>query len=391
MPDDVALHLRGTGFDRVAARPEVAVGPRTVIDSVRIIAEKLAVRAQDFLGDLLQPLVQFTPKKFLDRAFGAGDAGSRHAAERAHLVEAHDFDFGIRLGQFLTDDGIFRGGFAVALKLLRKFDQPADTALKDQVEPRAIGAAFIHEGADGDVPAVVHFAEYVFFRDADVAEEDLVEFAFAGHLLQRTDLHSGCFHVDEQDGETFVLGRRGVGTGNDFAPIADPPVAGPDFLPVDDVMVAIKNRGSLQIGEVRAGVWFRKSLAPDFFGAQNFRYEPFLLGLGAVGDNRRTNQAQTQRVRHRRGFGTRHFFPEDGLLHQRGAAAAKFFWPGNGRPAAFVQLSLPGAKVGIRFFERFVLPLGPVFRDVRREPGPQLVTKLFFFCGEVQIHLKTPS
>src|SRR5262245_51623770 len=56
--DDVPLHLGGPRLDRVAARAEVAVRPRSVVDRSRIEAFELTVRTEQLLRDLLEPLVQ---------------------------------------------------------------------------------------------------------------------------------------------------------------------------------------------------------------------------------------------------------------------------------------------------------------------------------------------
>ena len=137
--------------------------------------------------------------------------------------------------------GSSSGGPAVALDVAREFDQARNVAFENEMEARAVGAAFVHQSAHRDVPAVVHFAEDVFGGDADIAKEKLVEFGFAGHLAQRTNFDAGRFHVHQQDGETFVFRGGGVGAHDEFAPVADPAVAGPNFLAVDDVVIAIED------------------------------------------------------------------------------------------------------------------------------------------------------
>ncbi len=53
MAYDVALDFRRAGFNRVAARAQVAVRPRAVIDRVPVRGFELAVGAQELLRDLL--------------------------------------------------------------------------------------------------------------------------------------------------------------------------------------------------------------------------------------------------------------------------------------------------------------------------------------------------
>jgi hypothetical protein len=76
MPDDVALHFGSAGLDGVAAGAQVAVGPCSVIDGVWIVAEQLSIGAENFLGDLLQALIQLAPEKFLDGTFRPRNASS---------------------------------------------------------------------------------------------------------------------------------------------------------------------------------------------------------------------------------------------------------------------------------------------------------------------------
>src|ERR1700758_5623034 len=111
MPDDVALYFGRTSFDGVAPRAEVGVSPDAFIHGVRISGLKLAIRAKNFLGNLLEPLIQLAPENFLNAAFGPRHACRGNAAERAHLIEAHNFDFGAALCELLTDQGVLASGF----------------------------------------------------------------------------------------------------------------------------------------------------------------------------------------------------------------------------------------------------------------------------------------
>ena len=164
----------------------------------------------NFLCDLLQALIEFAPENFLNATFGAGDAGGGETAEGAHLIEAHDFDFGAALREFLANDGILGGGAAVALNLAGEFDEASDVTLEGEMQAGAVGTAFIHQGAHRDVPSVVHFAENIGDRDLYIAEEQLVEFGFAGHLAQGANFDARRFHVYQEDGEAFVF--RAVGS-----------------------------------------------------------------------------------------------------------------------------------------------------------------------------------
>src|SRR5580658_11006112 len=130
MADDVALHFRSTGFDGIAARAQVGVGPHAVVNGARVAGEELAVGAENFLRDLLEALIELTPENFLDAAFGPGHSRRGEAAEGAHLIETHDFNFGAALREFLTNDGVFSGGPTVALDVARQFDQTRDVTFE---------------------------------------------------------------------------------------------------------------------------------------------------------------------------------------------------------------------------------------------------------------------
>jgi len=136
------------------------------------------------------------------------------------------------------------------------------------------------------------------------------------------------------------------GARNNFAPIADPTIAGPNFLAVDDVMVAVETASVCRLARSEPAFGSEKPLAPDFFGAQNFGHEAFLLHFGAVGNDRRTDEAKTQRIGPWRRLSQRHFFPENGLLASAWRCAAKFFGPGHGGPAAFIEFRCHARRYG---------------------------------------------
>src|SRR5580704_7566029 len=381
MADDVALHLGGPGFDSIPASAEISVGPKPFVDGVRVAAEELAVRAENLLRDLLEALVELAPEDFLYRAFGAGDAGSGDTAESAHLVETHDLDFRAALCEFLANDWIFGGGAAVAWDGARELDEARDVTLENEMQARAVGTALVHQSAHRHVPAVIHFAEDIFDGDAHVAKEELVKFGFACHLTQGTNFNAGRFHVYQEDGEAFVFGGGRVGANDEFAPVADPAVACPDFLPVYDVLIAVETRFGLQTGEIGTRVWLGEALAPDFFSAQDFRDVAFFLSFRSVGNDGGADETQAERVGHGRRFNARHLFPKYGLLHQRGTAPAVFLGPGNRGPAALLQFLLPSAEIRERFFHGLFAPLLPVLGDMRSKPRAEFVAKGQLFGG----------
>src|SRR5580692_7046051 len=191
MADDVALDFGCASLDGVSASSQIGVRPKSIVDGVGIACHELAERTENFLGDLLEALVELAPENFLDGAFRAGNAGCTDAAEGAHLIEAHDFDFGAALRELLPDDWVFGGGAAIALGGAREFDETRDVTFENQMQARAVRAALVHERAHCDIPAVIHFAEDIFSGHADIPKKKLVEFGFAGHLAERTNFDAG--------------------------------------------------------------------------------------------------------------------------------------------------------------------------------------------------------
>src|SRR5580698_10393401 len=151
-------------------------------------------------------------------------------------------------------------------------------------------------------------------------------------------------------------------------------------------MIAVEARFGLQTRQIRSRIRLRKSLAPNFLSAQNLRNEPPFLLFGPESDDRRPDQAEPQRIRHRRRFHARHFFPKNRGLHQRRAASAVLLRPRNRRPSVRAQFFLPRAQVRKGFLERLLPPRVPVLRQVRCKPHAQLIAKSRFLRREIQIH-----
>src|SRR5260370_9468949 len=79
-----------------------------------------------------------------------------------------------------------------------------------------------------------------------------------------------------------MLGGVGIGAYHQHAPVGEMRERGPDFLAVDDELVALELGAGAGGGEVRTGVRFREALAPDLFAAQNLRQEELFLFVSPV-------------------------------------------------------------------------------------------------------------
>ena len=164
-------------------------------------------------------------------------------------------------------------------------------------------------------------------------------------ILSGRTVMPGDLHVDQQAGDALVLGRRRIGAHDQQAQVGDVGVAGPDLLAVDDEVVAVAHALGFERGQVAAGVRLGEALAPDFVAREDAGQVAFLLLFGADGDDRRPDQSLADRAHPLRGVGQGQLFLEDGLLDERGAAAAEFLGPGDAGIAAFEQLALPGLEI----------------------------------------------
>ncbi len=189
--------------------------------------------------------------------------------------------------------GSAAAGLLVALNVARELDEARDVTFENEMQARAVGAAFVHQGAHRDVPAVVHFAEDIFGGDA--------------HIAEKSSLNSDS-PVIWRSGRTSTPGdfisTRSTVRPLCFAAVASvrttsshqsptPAVAGPDFLAVHEVVIAVEDRFCVcRPARSEPAFGLGKTLAPDFFGAENFRNEALLLRFGAVGDDRRLDECR---------------------------------------------------------------------------------------------------
>jgi hypothetical protein len=77
-------------------------------------------------------------------------------------------------------------------------------------------------------------------------------------------------------------------------------LAGPELGTVDDVALTVAHGARLQRGEIRAGIRFGKSLAPEHITVGNAGKNAFLLVLGTEFDRRRPKHAGAENHRPRR-------------------------------------------------------------------------------------------
>ena len=115
---------------------------------------------------------------------------------------------------------------ALVISIARRDEADATAAAA-----RADRRPFVHQRRQGDGPAVVDVAEAVVVGHPYLVEEHLVEAGAAGHLAQRADLHARRPHVDDEPGETLVLGQVRVRPRDDLADVAVLGARRPHLLP----------------------------------------------------------------------------------------------------------------------------------------------------------------
>ena len=91
--------------------------------------------------------------------------------------------------------------------------------------------------------------------------------------LDRAHGHARRFHVDEDEGNAFLLLHGGVGAGEDENPVGILGERRPGLLAVDHPFAALALGGRLQSGEIGAGARLRKALAPPIVDIGDARQE----------------------------------------------------------------------------------------------------------------------
>ena len=177
-----------------------------------------------------------------------------------------------------------------------RLDEPGRLRQADTAAPATDGRPLVHQRGEGHRPAAVHLAEPMGVGDPDVGEEHLVERGTTGHLAQRTDLHTGCVHVDDESGQSAVLGQVGVGAADDLADVGHLGARGPHLLAVEDPLVAVPDRPGLQRGQVRSRRRLAEQLAAHDVAPPHLAQVGLLHLVGGMGQDRRGHHAEADAV-----------------------------------------------------------------------------------------------
>ena len=119
------------------------------------------------------------------------------------------------------------------------------------------------------------------FGNPHVAEEHLVEIGVHRHVDQWPDLNAGRIHPEQQKADSLVFGRIRLGPYQTEYPIGQMSGTGPNFLAIDDPIIAIEHAARAQAGQIAASTRLGIALAPDQVAANRWLDELALLLLGA--------------------------------------------------------------------------------------------------------------
>ena len=214
-----------------------------------------------------------------------------------------------------------------------------------------------HPQADG--PPVADVSEPEGVRRADIREEHLAEAGAPVRLPQGPDVDAGAVHVDDEHGEAAVFRHGGVGPGQHEAEVRVAGSAGPDLLPVDHPLGALRGRSGSNAGEVGARSRLAEELAPVVLAGEDAAQEPALLGSGPDGGDRGRHLVDRHEVAPGGGRPGRPQPPVDvGLAFRRHAEPA----------AAFGEVDPGQSEVELRPQERDVIG-GVGIRVLARHSG----------------------
>ncbi len=182
----------------------------------------------DLERELGQRLRGARPLKLGDRALRTGNPQLHRRRQRAHRPQPQALGADLQAGDLVANERVVR-----MAALARQLDQLVERAREPDRRRGADARTLVHQRRDRDHPTVALTADDVLVGHVGVLDEELVELRLAGDLAQRPDLDLLLLHVHEEVGEALVLGRVGVGAGDEHAPLGLVGEGRPHLLPGD--------------------------------------------------------------------------------------------------------------------------------------------------------------
>ena len=204
--------------------------------------------AGEVLGQAEHLLAVLVGQRLADRRLGPGGFAPDGGGDRAQPDEPQDLGLDVQRGRAAGAAAGRRCRPAVAdevEQVVRRRAHAPQRAAARQRHP------LVAERDLGQRPAVVLVADEVLGRHADVVEEHLVERVRAGHLDDRAGSSMpGQVHRADEVRDALVLGRVGIGAGDEDAEAGELGQRRPDLLAVDHPLVAVAHGPRAQVGQV---------------------------------------------------------------------------------------------------------------------------------------------
>ncbi|MNE11959.1 hypothetical protein D3C80_1047380 [compost metagenome] len=130
------------------------------------------------------------------------------------------------------------------------------------------------------MPALAFGTNAVFNRHAHIVEKHFGEGVLAIQRLDRPDGHARGIERHHHERQAVVPGRGRVAAEQAKQPVGKQCAAGPGFLPVEHIVIAITDGLAGDRGHVGAGIGLGPALGPHVDTGRHARQEALLLRLG---------------------------------------------------------------------------------------------------------------
>ena len=152
---------------------------------------------------------------------------------------------------------------------------------------RAEHDTFVVELSGDEAPAAALLAHPHRHRNTDVVVVGGVDVVGAVGGDDRGPAETGIGGVDDQDGDALMLRGFFIGAAGQPDVVGVMAAGGKDLLPVDNIVIAVADRGGGERRQVGAGIGFGVSDGEMHLTGQDRGQEPLLLLVGAEGLQRR--------------------------------------------------------------------------------------------------------
>ena len=185
----------------------------------------------------------------------------------------------------------------------------------------------------GNSPACVDFANHLTLLNPHIIQKTFAEWRVTGDQLDGFGADARRSHVKQHQSDAQLLLGIRIGTHQTEHPVSLVGIGGPDFLAVDDEMIALVHCTSLQAGQVRTRTRLAVALTPANFATHNRRQMLAFKLFRAKFENRRTNHPHTKAGQRGPCTDARQLLTQHLVLLLREATTAVLRWPVRRGPA----------------------------------------------------------